>query len=244
MYINNIYSRFLLLVVFVFFIGCKEKGYSQAPGITDSTVVNCYTIRPVKNDSGADTLRDFLFGRESLEAYLAGAYKKQAAYDSAMDYVTSFGHQKLIVINNACFDKLGKPDSSGLINLYFNSGSATWIKRKSTVQFLKTYKKSIINFGSATVFEYRFNNVAEIEPHFMYIILKEQMPDEKRYAKDYRGIVICSDGMDWKDYDDNGLSIPVFVQMIRRSKELSIPLHYDGNRFIPTGHFKGRNWEE
>ena len=170
--------------------------------------------------------------------------KRPLAYDSAMDYITDFEHQQKILVNCKCFGKLNKPDSCGLENLYFNTGSSTWIKKRPIVDFLRTYKKNIMNFGEADVFEYRFNNVAEVEPHFMYIILKERTEDEEHYNRDYKGIVLCSDGLDWKDYPDKGFSIPLFTQMVRRSKEFYIPLHYDGNRITPIGHFKSSNWQE
>jgi hypothetical protein len=247
MFLNNFHStRFGLLLLSMHVIGCKGQSHSQAPFSNDSLVVNCYVLKPVKNDSKADSLRDFDFTKDSLGDFLSGiiSTKNPVRYDSTMDYVTSFEYQKRILVNYNCFRKLNKPDSCDLLSLYFNSGFATWVKKASTVQFLQTYRKAIINFGNVTVFEYRFNNVAEIEPHFMYIILKDQTEDERRYGKDYKGIVICSDGMDWKDYTDKGFSIPLFTQMVRRSKEFYIPLYYDGERFIPIGHFKSANWQE
>lgn len=243
--INNIH-RVVIVLLLIFNVSCKQRLHSQNINSKDSLIVNCFVTKPVKNDSKADSLRDFEFAQEPLEHFLSNitSNKKTVRYDSTMDYVTSFEYQKLIIVNNACFDKLNKPDSSNLINIYFNSGSATWVKRKLTVQFLRSYKKNILNFGAAIVFEYRFNNVAEIEPHFMYIILKEQGEDEKRYAKDYNGVVLCSDGLDWKDYSDKGFSVPLFIQMVRRSKEFYIPLYYEEERFIPIGHFKNSNWQE
>ena len=224
--------------------GCKGQGNSQVS--KDSLVVNCYTISPVYADSKAGSLGDFDFTKETLNDFLGKtiATKGTVKYDLAMDFVTNFGYQKEIIVNNNCFTKLTKPDSSNLINIYFNSAFATWVKKRSAVQYLRTYKKVIRDLGDVTVFEYRFNNVAEVEPHFMYIFIKDQTEDEKRNGKDYRGFVMCSDGMDWKDYNKEGLSVPLFIKMIRRSKELYIPLNYDGKRFIPIGHFKSNNWQE
>lgn len=225
---------------------CKGQGTSQVPVYKDSLVVNCYVTKPVYGDSKSESLGDFDFKKETLNDFLGKAIapKGTIKYDLSMDFVTSFGYQKEIIVNYDCFSKLTRPDSSNLINIYFNSGLATWVKKRSTVQYLKTYKKVILNWGDATVFEFRFNNVAEIEPHFMYIILKDPTADEKRQGKDYRGFVICSDGLDWKDYKKEGGAIPLFIKMIRRSKELYIPLYYDGKRFIPIGHFKSNNWQE
>lgn len=227
-------------------MGCKEKSHAQPLTANDSLIVNCYTLQPVKNDSQADTLRDFIFSEQTLDDFLAklAPSKVLPGYDSTMDYITSFGRQKMITVNHACFSRLNKPDSSNLINIYFNSGTATWVKKKSAVQFLRSYQKNILNFGAATVFEYRFNNVAEIEPHFMYIILKKQTDDTERYGKDHKGLVLCSDGLDWKAYGNEGLFLPLFIQMVRRTKEFYVPLYYDGNRFIPIRHFKSNIWKE
>ncbi|MFM9909474.1 MAG: hypothetical protein ACKVOW_09005, partial [Chitinophagaceae bacterium] len=132
------------------------------------------------------------------------------------DYITSFEKQRLIFINNKCLEKLNRPDSSNLMDLYFSSGYRTRVMTKTIVEFIQFYKKNVYNFGNATVYEYRFNGVAEVEPHFMYIILKQQTENEQRYGKDYKGFVICSDGLDWKDYNDKGFSILLFKQMVKR----------------------------
>jgi hypothetical protein len=169
------------LLLFLYLIGCKGESHSQALINKDSLIVNCYKLKPVKGDSKADSLRNFDFTKESLDNFLKDIIytKKPVEYDSTMDYVTNFEYQKMILVNYNCFSKLVKPDSCDLINIYFNSGFATWVKKRSTVQFLQTYKKILYNFGKVTVFEYRFNNVAEIEPHYMYIILNEQTEVEK-----------------------------------------------------------------
>ena len=245
MLLNN-FLKTVVLTISVSIVGCKGAGHSQPPVEMDSLIVNCYILKPVKHDSKADTLRDFNFATESLDDFIVGitSGKRPIAYDSAMDYVTSFEHQQKILVNYRCFSKLDQPDSCRLEDIYFNSGFATWVKKRPVVDFLRTYKKDIMDFGKADVFEYRFNNVAEVEPHFMYIILKEQSEDDRRYGRDYKGIAICSDGLDWKDYPDKYFSIPLFTQMVRRSKEFYIPLHYDGDRFVPIGHFKSSNWKE
>jgi len=238
------YIKWGALILGLHVFGCKGQEHGQKQPNTLNLIVNCYVIKPVYGDSKVESIRDFDFTTETLNNFLGKviATKEAIKPDSPMDFITSFSYQKEIIVNHDCFSKLTKPDSSNLINIYFNSGSATWVKERSAVQYLKTYKKTIRSLGDVTVFKYRFNNVAEIEPHFMYIILKDQTDDERRTSKDYTGFVICSDGMDWKDY--NGFSIPLFIQMIRRSKELYIPLSYDGRRFIPIGHFKSNNWQE
>jgi hypothetical protein len=245
MLLNKISNRLLFFLLPT--IGCRGQSSNQTvTNDKDSLITNCYITKPIKTDSKADTLRDFNFSNESLAVFLDNALsaRKPIIYDSTMDYVTNFDYQKIILVNFSCLGKLSKPDSCGLINIYFNSGFATWVKMKSAVQFLHSYKKNIYNFGNATVYEYRFNNVAEIEPHFMYIILQEQTEDEKRFGKNYQGFVLCCDGLDWKDYSDKGFSIPLFTQMVRRAKEFYIPLFFEGDRFIPIGHFKSRNWQE
>jgi hypothetical protein len=238
--------RIGILLTPVFIGGCKGTNPSTLPAIQDSLVVNCYIIKPIRNDSKADTIRDFDFSSASMDDFLIGIIsgKRPIVYDSAMDNITNFERQRIILVNYKCFGKLNQPDSCGLDNLYFNTGSATWIKKRPVVTFLRTYKKDIMNFGKADIFEYRFNNVAEAEPHFMYIILRERTEDDEHYNRDYKGIVLCSDGLDWQDYPDKDFSIPLFTQMVRRSKEFYIPLHYDGDRFIPIGHFKSNNWQE
>jgi hypothetical protein len=85
--------------------------------------------------------------------------------------------------------------------------------------------------------------VGELEPHSMYIVIKEQTEDQKRYGNTYKGFVLCCDGLDWKDFNDKG-SVPLFTKMVRRNKEFYIPLYFDGERFIPIGHFKSSNWQE
>jgi hypothetical protein len=235
-----------LLLLALHINGCKERGNSKTLPNKDSLVVNCYVTKPVYGDSKVELLGDFDFTKETLNDFLGKviAIRGMIKYDLSMDFVTNYSYQKEIVVNSNCFSKLSKPDSSNLINIYFNTGFATWVKKRSAVQYLKTYKKVIRNLGDVTIFEYRFNNVAEIEPHFMYIILKDQTENEKRNGKDYKGFVICSDGIGWKDYSDKGFSVPLFTKMIRRSKEVYIPLYYDGKRFIPIGHFKSNYWQE
>lgn len=234
----------------VIFVGCGSRGSTTASAGTDSVVVNCLLIKPVVSDSKADSMRFFDFSSESLDAFLAGivAEKRRVIYDSAMDYVTGFERQQVVLLNHDCFRKLRRPDSCGLESVYFNtfsgnSGSAVWLKNRPFAEFLKTYDKNIFDFGRATVFEYRFNNVAEAEPHFMYLLLKSHTEDDEHYSRDFKGIIICSDGLDWKDYP-NGYSVPLFIQMVRRSKEFYIPLYFDGARFIPMDHFKTSNWSE
>lgn len=235
----------MIFLLLGFNVSCKQKLNSQSVNSNDSLVVNCYMIKPIKTDSNADTLRDFEFEKEPLDHLLLNisAGKKKFQYDSAMEFVTSFGYQKLITVNYACVYKLNRPDSFNLMGLYFNSGKAPWVKKNSAIVFLKNYKKNILGFGPAIVFEYRFNNVAEVEPHFMYIILKMQEKAERQYGKDYMGLVLYSDGLDWSADNERG-AIPLYIQMIRRSKEIYIPLYYDGDRFIPVGHFKSPNWKE
>ncbi|MEJ0103784.1 MAG: hypothetical protein WDO19_15035 [Bacteroidota bacterium] len=243
MYSNNNLTRVYVLLFVILNLNCKQKTHSQAKGDNNS-ILNCFIIKPVKNDSKADSLRDFDFSKDSIDGFLFDIIsgKKSISYDSSMDYVTSFERQQLISINSKCFTKLSQPDSCNLMELYFSSDNRTKIMTKSIVEFLRSYKKTIYNFGNTTVFEYRFNGVAEVEPHFMYIILKEQTEEESRYGKDYKGIVVYSDGLDWKDYNDDGFSIPLFKQMVRRNKQFYIPLCFDGNRFVPIGHFKSSNW--
>jgi hypothetical protein len=243
---GNQSKQVYILLFIVLNFGCKEKTYSQNEGVNKGSIINCYITKPVKSDSKADTIRDFEFTKKSLDDVLSNiiSSKNYATYDSVMDYVTSYERQKLIFMNNQCYERLSKPDSCNLMNIYFNSGYRTKIMTKSIVEFIQSYKKNIYKFGDATVFEYRFKGVAEVEPHWMYIILKEQTEDEQRYGSDYKGFIICSDGLDWKDYTSLGFSIPLFKQMIRLSKEIYIPLYYDGERFIPIGHFKSNNWHE
>lgn len=236
-------------ILFLFFLNlcCKERIFSHSETVKKNNIVNCYITKPIKSNSKADTLRDFEFSKQSLEDFLATSIissSKPIIYDSAMDYVTSFERQRLILVNNECYKKLHKPDSCNLMDLYFNAGYRTKVMTRSIVEFLQSYKKNIYKFGNAVIYEYRFNGVAEVEPHFMYIILKEQTEDEQRYGKDYKGFVICSDGLDWRDYSNKGGSIPLFRQMVRISKEFYIPLCYDDERFIPIGHFKSSNWQE
>ena len=244
---DNHSRQVCILLLFFLNLCCKERTSSQNQTAEKNSIVNCYITKPIKSDSKADTLRDFEFSKQPLDNFLAGSIissPKPIIYDSAMDYVTSFERQRLILVNNECYKKLNKTDSCNLMELYFNAGYRTKVMTKSIVEFLQSYKKNIYKFGNAVIYEYRFNGVAEVEPHFMYIILKEQTEDEQRYGKDCKGFVICSDGLDWKDYSNKGFSIPLFKQMVRRSKEFYIPLYYDGDRFIPIGHFKSSSWQE
>lgn len=226
-------------------IGCRNSNSSDPPTRKERIVEYCYLTKPVKNNCNDDTRKGFDFSSESLDHFLTGiiAETRLPIYDSAMDYITSFDRQEQILVNYNCFSKLNRPESGGWENLYFNTGSPAWTQKHPFVDFLRTYKKNIFDFGRANVFEYLFNNVAEVEPHFMYIILREHTEDDDHYGRDYKGIVLFSDGLDWKDYP-NGYSIPLFTQMVRRSKEYYIPLHFDGDRFIPMGHFKSDNWRK
>lgn len=242
---NSFSNQFYISLLLLLNLSCKERTPYQDVTANKNRILNCYITKPVKDDSKADSLRNFEFSNESLDDFLSGVIsaKKPLIYDSTMDYVTSFEKQRLIFINNKCFERLNQPDSSNMMDLYFNSGYRTKVMTKTIVEFIQSYKKSIYNFGNAIVYEYQFNGVAEVESYFMYIILKEKTEDEQRYGSDYKGLVICSDGLTWKDFTDKGFSIPSYVQMIRRDKAFEIPLYYDGNRFIPLGHFKIGSWQ-
>ena len=244
---DNHSMQFYIVLLFFFNICCKERSFSQSGTASKNSIINCFIAKPVKSDSKADTLRDFEFTKESLDDFLAASIissTKSIIYDSAMDYITSFERQRLIFVNSECYKKINKPDSCNLMELYFDAGYRTKVMTNSIIEFLQSYKKNIYKFGNAVIYEYRFNGVAAVEPHFMYIILKEQTEDEQRYGKDYKGFVLCSDGLDWKDYSDKGFSIPLFKQMVRRSKEFYIPLYYSDEKLIPIGHFKSSNWQE
>jgi hypothetical protein len=242
MFHNNI-KQISVALFLIMNLSCKERASSQNAILQKRAVNNCYTLRPVYNDSQLDEPRDFEFTHDSINNILPGLISgvKSIKIDSSMDFVTGFGHQKKISINSDCFGKLDSPDSSFLIEIYYNSSVATR-PIISSVEFLQSYKKNIFNFGQAIIYEYRFSNVVEASPHFMYILIKDE--SRKHDWDDYKGFVICSDGMGWRDYNDKGFSIPLFTQMVRRSKEFYIPLYYDGVRFIPIDHFKSSNWEE
>lgn len=238
-------NLFRLWIAVITLFGYNERVSSQVfSSDKDSLIVNCCKIEPVYNDSKSESPKDFEFTKETLDNFLNKTLgiNKMPPADYKMDFVTNFGYQKEIIVNYDCFNRLTKPNTCNLINLYFNIHSSTWIKKKSVVEFIKKYKKSIYNYGKVNVFEYRFNNVAENEPHFMFIIIKEPSDSELRLRKDYIGYAICSDGMDWKDSANRQFSTPLFIQMVRRSKEFYIPLYYDKRRFIPIGHFKSKNW--
>lgn len=233
----------LLLIYLV--AGCKEQNYQQPSNLRQNRITSCYIVKPVKQDSKASSSRDFEFPNISLDDFLAEIEtgKRSVEYDSTMDYITSFERQRIIIVNADCFGKLSRPDSIDLMNIYFNSGFRNETFTHSIVEFMHQYKKNILQFGDAIVFEYRFNGVSEDEPHFMYIILKVPTEDDRRLGRDYRGFIICSDGLDWKENKDKKFSVPLFIQMVRRNKEFYIPIMYKDERFIPIGHFKTKNWE-
>ncbi|RTL57095.1 MAG: hypothetical protein EKK37_13670 [Sphingobacteriales bacterium] len=235
-----------LMFLFFFNVCCKRQTAKKSLiENEDSLITNCYVTKPVKTDSKSDTLRAFDFGNKSIDDFITNIKDKtELKYDSVMDYVTNFDYQKRITVNFSCYDKLTNPESFGLLNIYFNSGFATWVKKKSSISFLQSYKKEIFNLGKVIVYEYRLNNVAEIEPHFMYILLKEQKEEDLRYAKDYSGYVLCSDGLSWKEFANNRGYIPLYIKMVRRNKEIYTPLYFDSERFIPIGHFRNNNWQE
>jgi hypothetical protein len=221
----------------------SQKIYSQNNLTKNHLLNNCYILKPVYDDSEQNEPSEFEFAHDSINNCLKMVFSspKSLRFDSSMAFVTGYQHQKGISINTNCFSKIINPDSSYLTEIFYNSSIATG-QIISSVEFLQSYKKNILNFGSAVVYEFRFNDVVEASSHFMYIIIKIRA--EKTEWEDFKGIVICSDGMDWKDYKDKGLSIPLFIQMVRRSKEFYIPLYFDGKRFIPIDHFKSSNWQE
>jgi hypothetical protein len=217
--------------------------YSWGQSIkSNGLIIDCFILKPVKNDSKADTVRALQIPPYSLDYFLdsiATSSPKCLSYDSAMDFVTSFEYQKIILVNSLCFKNLNKPDSCDLMDIYFDSRFRTSVFTKSIIKFLRSYKEDILNFGDALIFEYKFEDVAEDEPHFMYIILKDQTSEQNEYAEDYHGYVICSDGLEWKNFGKNqNKSMPIFIQKIIRGKMLLIPLYFDHSRFIPIGHFE------
>lgn len=231
------------VILLTLFFACKKRAVSQTV-INDKLTTNCMSIRPVKGDCYSDTLRDFEFGNMPLEQFLKIVSSKgdYLIFDSAMEFVTNFGYQKEILINNLCYDSLISVDSSPILNLYFNSAYATWAKKKSAVRFLKSYSKIIWGFGAAEVFEFQVEGVAEIEPHFICLIIKKQAEEEKRIGSDYEGFALSSDGLEWQRIGESANFIPLIIKSVRRSKELFIPVYFDGKRFMPIGHFKSSNW--
>jgi hypothetical protein len=203
---------------------------------TEKKIINCYIIKPVLNDKEYKPPMSLKTSNKSIDEYLSAiAHSKHIDTDSNLFYITSFEYQKKIFINYQCYGKLNEPDSLDLMGIYFNSGSHTVTMNRSIVKYVRSYTKDIFTFGKATVFEYRFDGVAEVEPHFMHIIIKEPTEDEVRYGEDYRGIVINSDGLNWRKYKE--LETPSFIQTVKGDKKFEAPLLYDGNRFIPLIHF-------
>jgi hypothetical protein len=243
---NNYSDKVYFFLLLVFQMGCRDRTFSQNKAADRSSIINCYITKPVRHDSKADTLRNFELTNETLDKALRKiiASKERIVYDSAMDYVTSFERQKLIFINTQCVSKLNTPDSCNLMDLYFNSGYRTKLMTRPIVEFVQFFKKNIYKFGNALVYEYALKGVAEVEPHFMYIILKEQPEDAQRYGEDYKGFVIYCDGIGWKDDAGGNFSIPLLKHSVRRDKQLYIPLFYDSEKFVPVGHFKSDNWRE
>lgn len=205
---------------------------------------NCYITKPVKEDSKEISLGDIEFSNLVLEDFLKTNLKKglNPKIDNSMRFVTSFERQRQIFINNSCIGKLKGGNTDFLMELYYNSGFNTKSFSSSIIEYVGTYQKEIYNLGKCSIYEFRLNGVAEIEPHFMYIILQEQREQDIRFKKDIFGNVIFSDGMNWKNLNGSNESIPLFVHMIRREKEIVAPLYYFDGKFIPIGHFKIGEW--
>jgi hypothetical protein len=204
-----------------------------------SEIINCYIIKPINEDSKVSSISELNDSVISVERIVNRIrLNEPTTIDSSVIMVTNFERQKEIFINAKCSSLLQFPDSLGLMNIYFNSGYHTKIMNHSIVDFLQSYSKDVYGFGKATVFEYEFKGVSETEPHYLFIIVRDQDENSKRYGRDLSGIAICSDGLSWEELGKGGeQSLPIYLHMIRRGKELRIPLLYKMGGFRPIGHF-------
>ncbi|NML22439.1 hypothetical protein HHL16_16260 [Pseudoflavitalea sp. G-6-1-2] len=236
-------SSLLLLIILLNNSCTDNRNKKSNKNIKSPKIVNCFIVKPIREDSKSKLPSDIKFMKEPLEKLLKRINNNENInYDSAMSMVTGFEKQKEIYVNSGCVQYLNNPDSINLMDLYFYSGNYTKVMNHSIIKFIRSYDKNVHKMGKAKIYEYRLNGVAETEPHCMYIILKDQSEEEQRIGRDHTGIVFCSDGMNWIELPEKKGSMPKLIQMIRRGMEFEIPLYYDSSRFIPIGHYKIGDW--
>ncbi len=236
----NVKEKFICIALFAMILtACiNKKGNSPENKNGNPEIINCYLIKPIANDSKVAFLKDITDKSINLNNFvnqldLGG----QISVDSSVIMVTNFERQKEIFINSKCSSFLNSPDSIDLMNIYFNSGYHTKTMTRSIVEYLQSYPKNVYGFGKVTTYEYRFNGVSETEPHYLYILLREQDEKSQRLNRDLSGVAFCSDGLTWKEVNKGGQFLPIYIHLIRRGKELEIPLLYQMAGFRPIGHF-------
>lgn len=237
--INNSYQS--IIVCFLLLnLSCKENAVSQNVITSKKNISNCFILKPIIKSSQSKGVEELVFPDTNFNGFLDKIpLINSVEFDSAMQYVTNYENQKKIFINYSCFSKLNLPDSCNLVDIYFNSRGNTSDRTESNIEFVSSYKKNIFKFGNAIIFNYHFKGVSEVEPHSMHIIIKIE---DNSYKEDYKGIVLCSDDLEWKDYPNKGYSIPLYIEWLRGGKDFAIPMYFDGEQFIPIGHYKIGNW--
>lgn len=225
----------LLLIVILNNIGCN--GQNKQIENTPKQSINCYILKPILQNKEYKWLDKLPYLDTNMNHFLKYIFlKKDIKNDTIIGYITSFESQKRIFINEECFSNIVHLDSIDLSNIYFYSRFNTSSRTGLKIEFVKSYKKNILNLGNVEIFEYFIPNLSTVEANVFHIIIFENPNREQ--GDDLGGIVINSYGLEWKEVEAK-CEIPIHLTNLRGGIQIKVPLYYDGNQFIPIGHFRG-----
>lgn len=238
MYNKKYFNQFFLVLILIYGLGCRGKIISQ--NNDNHIIVNCLILKPITQN--CDCVWPVIKKESDIkieDLLIMLDTKTSIQFDSLEQFTACYDYQKQVLINPHCFDKLTIPDSSNLMEIYLSSRTSTLSYRHSKVEFIKSYEKNIFNFGMSRVYEYVFNDVSQVEPHNMQIIIKNIGSNN---GEDYEGFVICSDGILWREVQGTSSSIFSHLKAFRGNKGSEIPMYFDKGRFIPIGHYQIDSW--
>lgn len=234
---KHVLFKIYLLIFILYNSSCKNQNPPISNNVTK--LINCYILKPILKNKEFEGLDKLSYLDTNMVDFIKKYpfARKKIKIDDSIGYITSFEYQKRILINEHCFSNLTLPDSIDLSDIYFSSRFNTSLRTGLKIQFLNSYKKNILNLGNVQIFEYYVPYLSTVEAKIFHIIVFNQPNREE--GDDFEGIVINSDGLDWKEINLKGEVIPIHLTNLRGEMQIKIPLIFDGSQFLPIGYFRG-----
>lgn len=212
----------------------SDVSRTVAPNTPKINCKGCFTVRPIKG-SIEEVLKSPQVTRLNRDSFLNQVPEmKKVPFDSTVHAVIHFGTQQQIFFKSVCLEHLVNPETTHLESLYFIAREDPHCNL-GAVQFKRTYKRKILNWGNIQIFEYVLDCVCNpYEPKAMILFVDI---DHKNDYGAFRGLVFYTDSLRWKNYG-NGSSIPLAINFPRKHPPVMIPLYYDGDKLIPLAYFR------
>ena len=238
------YFFYSLFCCIIFYVGCnvQSDNLQVKTSSQNSKVNNYFILKPIKDNIEYEWIENLNFKDTNVAGFIniIGS-ADHLKMDSSMKFTMSFEMQKKIIVNSNYLSKFIFPDSVDLVNIYFSSKFNTSNLRASNVVYDTSYKKNILNYGRAVVYEYHFEGVSQVSCHSMQIIIKSE---ENEYGEDYEGFVICSDGILWREISHTSKFLFSYLKALRGNIGIEIPMGFNGIEFIPLQHYKIDKWNK